>query len=674
MKKYLSIFLVSLFLLFPFVIKAEGEEKQESEVVELYGVYISDYNLELNVGEDHTLEVSLYPSDYTENVIYKSSNENVATISKTGVVHAVGAGKATISITGEVSGETDSVEVTVYNPITDITVTGIPEEMAVDQSYILTSEIVPGNTKETDIEWDIDSDDAYLYRYSCYIDGKEVELEKNQACVEITKAGDYKLEVSVYDTDFKKTYDLKAVRKITDVYIEYPSTNYNIVNDTLVGAVIYLSEGKTLQLDTYGYPEDLPQEFTYSVSDESIATVSETGLVTALKTGVVTVTATAKNGGAKVSIEVTIKEKAPTLKGFTKFETGSYNSDTAFVAWYPVDGATQYKLYRATSKKGKYKLIKTTTNYYYEDTKLKCGSTYYYKIVASNSSEKVTSKILKVKIKPETINYAYRDEVTDKKIKLEWYKLNVNGYEIYRSTKKNSGYKKIATIKKAKTITYTDKKLKPNTKYYYKFRTYKTVGGKKIYSDYTKNPIEVITAPAVPKVTVSPNGIDSLKLNIKATKGAVNYYVYSGTSKNDINTYAMSLDQAGSYVDDYLTFGTTYYYKVQACNSDWNCSTTGVLSAKVTTATPNLTLAKDGKRKVKVNVSSVTDATGYEVYRSTKEKKGYTLLNTITDTEMEFVDTAKSKKTYYYKVRSYREVNGTKVYSPYSKVYKIKTK
>lgn len=677
MKKYLSIFLVSLFLLFPFVIKAEGEETEPgNEVVELYGVYINDYEVKLNVGEDHTLNVDFYPIDYTENVIYKSSDETIATVSNTGVIHAVAAGKATISVTGEVSGETDSIEISVYNPITDIEVTGIPEKgMAVYGSYILTAEIVPGNTKETEVVWDIDSDEAYVSSGgTCYVNDKEVELKDNQACVRLHEEGDYKLQVSVYNTDFKKTIDLKAVKMVTDVYVVFPATNYNLVNDSLVGAIIYLSEGKTMQLEVNGYPSDAPQVYTYSVTDESIATVDDKGLVTALKAGVVTVTVTATETGANYSVEVTIKDKAPTLKKFTKFETASYDANSAFVAWYPVDGAAKYNIYRATSKKGKYKLVQTTTNYYYEDTKLKCGSTYYYKIQAVNSSEKVTSKILKVKIKPDTVNYAYPETVTDKKVKLEWYKLNVTGYEVYRSTKKNKGFKKVATIKKAATITYTDKKLKPNTKYYYKFRTYKTVKGKKIYSSYTKNPIEITTAPAVPKVTITPDSISSLKINIPASKGAVRYEIYRGTDKNDVNNYVMSLDTAGAYVDDYLNFGTTYYYKVNACNSDWNCSTTSIISAKVTTKVPTLTLTKEGKGKVNVSVGTVADATGYEVYKSTKEKKGYKLLNTVSETERTFLDSGKSKKTYYYKVRSYREVDGTKVYSPYSKVVKVKVK
>ena len=73
-------------------------------------------------------------------------------------------------------------------------------------------------------------------------------------------------------------------------------------------------------------------------------------------------------------------------------------------------------------------------------------------------------------------------------IKLSWKKISdisVDRYVIYRSSKKNSGYKKIATVKSNKK-TYTDsKKLKKGKKYYYKIKAYKKVEGKKIYTQYS---------------------------------------------------------------------------------------------------------------------------------------------------------------------------------------------
>lgn len=70
---------------------------------------------------------------------------------------------------------------------------------------------------------------------------------------------------------------------------------------------------------------------------------------------------------------------------------------------------------------------------------------------------------------------------------ISWKKVSkAAGYEIYMSNKKNSGYTKIATVKKVSTVKYTKKKLKKGKTYYFKVRTYRTAGGKKIYSSYSK--------------------------------------------------------------------------------------------------------------------------------------------------------------------------------------------
>lgn len=58
-----------------------------------------------------------------------------------------------------------------------------------------------------------------------------------------------------------------------------------------------------------------------------------------------------------------------------------------------------------------------------------------------------------------------------------------DGYQIWKSTKKNSGYKKAFTTTK-KSYKNT-KGLKKGTRYYYKVRAYKVVDGKNVYSDWS---------------------------------------------------------------------------------------------------------------------------------------------------------------------------------------------
>ena len=88
------------------------------------------------------------------------------------------------------------------------------------------------------------------------------------------------------------------------------------------------------------------------------------------------------------------------------------------------------------------------------------------------------AKALKTKTKAKALK--------NHKATVSWKKVSkANGYEIYRANKKAGKYKKIKTIKKAKTVKFTDKKLKKGKKYFYKVRTYKTVDGKKVYGKWS---------------------------------------------------------------------------------------------------------------------------------------------------------------------------------------------
>jgi hypothetical protein len=73
-----------------------------------------------------------------------------------------------------------------------------------------------------------------------------------------------------------------------------------------------------------------------------------------------------------------------------------------------------------------------------------------------------------------------------KKLTIKWKKAGgATGYEVYISTQKGKGYKKIKTITKAKTVQYTKTKLKKGTRYYVKVRAYKTVSSKKYYGSFS---------------------------------------------------------------------------------------------------------------------------------------------------------------------------------------------
>ncbi|MBR2546790.1 MAG: hypothetical protein IKF07_01160 [Eubacterium sp.] len=77
--------------------------------------------------------------------------------------------------------------------------------------------------------------------------------------------------------------------------------------------------------------------------------------------------------------------------------------------------------------------------------------------------------------------------LTKHKAKVTWKKVfGVTGYKVYRATKKAGKYKLVKTVKKAKTLKYTDKKLKKGKKYFYKVRTYTRIDGKNYLGKWSK--------------------------------------------------------------------------------------------------------------------------------------------------------------------------------------------
>ncbi len=98
----------------------------------------------------------------------------------------------------------------------------------------------------------------------------------------------------------------------------------------------------------------------------------------------------------------------------------------------------------------------------------------------SSTSSTSTSKPKKTSIKKVT-------SPKKKQIKVTWNKKSsVTGYQVqYATNKKFTKNKKTVTIKKASTTSKTIKGLKSKKTYYVRVRTYKTVNGKKIYSNWS---------------------------------------------------------------------------------------------------------------------------------------------------------------------------------------------
>ena len=168
----------------------------------------------------------------------------------------------------------------------------------------------------------------------------------------------------------------------------------------------------------------------------------------------------------------------------------SENYNTIRVTWNKVFGANGYRVYRSTSKNGKYTSIGSTAKnsaVTFLDKKAVTGTTYYYKVRAyRNVNGKKVYGSYSIAVKGKAVLSAPSLSVgsTSKTAVLEWSRVKAaDGYQVYASASKNGKYTRIKTTK---GTGMTEEKLATGKTRYYKVRAYRKVNGKTVYGFFSK--------------------------------------------------------------------------------------------------------------------------------------------------------------------------------------------
>ncbi len=411
------------------------------------------------------LTAAITPQNFTDAVVWTSSNEDVATVSDTGYVEICGVGTAVITVTaGNVNA---SCTVTVPQLINWIEFDEDELELKAGETYQLKPDISPSTATNQTLKYT--SSDSKVAGVSD--SGLVTAISEGEAKIR-AEATDGSDEYAVCYVTVTGSSNNSGNSSDTGNENGNNSNNDNtgkinkVTGITLDQTAVTLGRGKNLTLQAVILPSYASNKnVVWKSADTKVATVDSSGNVTAKAPGRTKIMVTsAENSSYQASCTVTVPYNI-TYK-LNKGKNNASNPSTyygkkitlknpsrkgyAFAGWY-------------TDAKFK-KKIKTI------ESNAQCDYTLYAKWTKVNVAK---------------VSFKSAKNSKSKKILLKYKKISgAKGYEISYST--NKKFKKAVTKKNTAKTSYTISKLKKGKTYYVRIRAYKMDStGKKVYGKYS---------------------------------------------------------------------------------------------------------------------------------------------------------------------------------------------
>jgi len=277
------------------VTTADGGKTAECSVtvtVPVTGVTLNKTTLALSTGGTETLTATIAPSDASnKNAAWASSKPDVATVSADGLVTAVGAGTANITVTTEDGGKTAECAVTVTVAVTGVTLNKSTLTLDIGDEETLIATVAPANAANKRVTWTSSKPDV-----ATVTGGK----------VSAVDAGTTTITVTTQDGGKTATCNVR-VRAPAPGNPSNPSNPpIAVTGVTLNRTALTLAVGGTETLTATVAPSNATNKsVTWASSNTAVATVSN-GTVTGVTTGTATITVTTANGKTATCV-VTVK-------------------------------------------------------------------------------------------------------------------------------------------------------------------------------------------------------------------------------------------------------------------------------------------------------------------------------------------------------------------------------
>ena len=263
---------------------------QEEELpIAVTSVSLNSTSMELVEGTTQTLVATVSPSNAeNQKVIWSSSNSSVASVAD-GVVTAIKAGTATITVKTDDGAKTATCNVTVVAkeiPVTSVSLDQTEIELIEGNEFTLTATVKPDNATNKNVTWSSSNTSVATV---------------NNGKVTALKAGTATITVKTEDGGKTATCEVTVNAKVYPVEsVSLDKTSYE------------MTEGDEFTLTATVKPDNATNKnVTWSSSNTSVATVYN-GVVTALKAGTTTITVKTEDGGKTATCELLIKTRIRT--------------------------------------------------------------------------------------------------------------------------------------------------------------------------------------------------------------------------------------------------------------------------------------------------------------------------------------------------------------------------
>lgn len=256
----------------------------EASIIPLQGISINSDSSNLYVSYTDTLKLTTTPVNATNrNLVYKSSNDAVATVGLNGVVTGKAAGTVTITATSAEGSFTASKTYTViYIPVTSLTLDSTSANVFAGSTLQLNATINPAKASNKGVAWT--SSDTTVAKVS------------NNGTISGIKQGDVIVKATSADN--------VAIFAQANIHV----ANVLATGLTLQPSTAIIGEKDTLRVKVTFLPANTTiRKVTWSSSNATLATVDTTGLITAIKQGSVTITVnTLDSSGVSATLPVTV--------------------------------------------------------------------------------------------------------------------------------------------------------------------------------------------------------------------------------------------------------------------------------------------------------------------------------------------------------------------------------